>query len=76
MEQIVILAISTVSGVALTLFSVAVGFWMGKKTVRPEERVFNQEKITNDDKHILETPDYFEERLNREGSTDASIKTL
>jgi hypothetical protein len=75
MEQIILLAASAGAGAGLVLFSVLLGFWMGKKTVRPTERAFKTEKVTNEDSHILDTADYFEERTNREGN-DERVKTI
>lgn len=63
-----------VFGVLLNLLSVLIGFWMGKKTVRPEERVFTSEKVSNDDSDIINTPDLFHE-LAQEEEKDERIKT-
>lgn len=68
MEQIILVAVS--AGAILTLVNILIGFWMGKKLVRPEERVFMTDKVTNDDADILDTVDMFEELTNKEDNNE------
>ena len=68
--------IAAAAGSGVTLISALVGFWMGKKTVRPDERVFTELPASTEDSDILNTPELFEELVNKEEDKDARVSTI